>query len=183
MLTFRLALDEQTSRSEANAHGRHDVTRCDHKAVSTRQAGCEKPIVEQIGGVERKAPTVPVNLGKRIYGRARRRDDRIERAGGNGRIDPIRIKGAGRFALAAINNAGSQAQLRLVRQAEGLGRPYRRNVAWHIVEAAVHLRAELIITVVGQQLEITRHSVPRLALDPFGCKLSSEGGRGRKEWV
>src|SRR3546814_11393428 len=84
---------------------------------------------EQIGGVERKAPTVPVNLGKRIYGRARRRDDRIERAGGNGRIDPIRIKGAGRFALAAINNAGSQAQLRLVRQAEGLGRPYRRNVA------------------------------------------------------
>src|SRR3546814_11501480 len=67
MLTFRLALDEQTSRSEANAHGRHDVTRCAHKAVSTRQAGCEKPIVEQIGGVERKAPTVPVNLGKRIY--------------------------------------------------------------------------------------------------------------------
>src|SRR3546814_10793137 len=124
-----------------------EVTRCDLKAVSTLQAGCEKPIVEQIGGVERKAPTVPVNLGKRIYGRARRRDDRIERAGGNGRIDPIRIKGAGRFALAAINNAGSQAQLRLVRQAEGLGRPYRRHVAWHIVEAAVHLRGELIITV------------------------------------
>src|SRR3546814_18910441 len=90
MLTFRLALDEQTSRSEANAHGRHDVTRCAHKAVSTRQAGCEKPIVEQIGGVERKAPTVPVNLGKRIYGRARRRDDRIERDGGNCRIDTIR---------------------------------------------------------------------------------------------
>src|SRR3546814_19611911 len=89
-------------------------------------------------------------------------------------IDPIRIKGAGRFALAAINNAGSQAQLRLVRQAEGLGRPYRRNVAWHIVEAAVHLRAELIITVVGQQLEITRQSVARLELDEIGRALWRE---------
>src|SRR3546814_11249469 len=93
-------------------------------------------------------------------------------------IDPIRIKGAGRFALAAINNAGSQAQLRLVRQAEGLGRPYRRNVAWHIVEAAVHLRAELIITVVGPQLEITRQSVARLELD-----ARSEERRVGKECV
>src|SRR3546814_12822371 len=99
MLTFRLALDEQTSRSDANAHGRHDVKRCAHKAVSTRQAGCEKPIVEQIGGVERKAPTVPVNLGQRIYGRARRRQDRIASAGGTGGMEPLRIKGAGRFAL------------------------------------------------------------------------------------
>src|SRR3546814_20872625 len=93
MLTFRLALDEQTSRSEANAHGRHDVTRCAHKAVSTRQAGCEKPIDEQIGGVERNAPTVQVNLGQRIYGRARWRDDRVARAGGNGRNAAIMNKG------------------------------------------------------------------------------------------
>src|SRR3546814_17149235 len=87
-------------------------------------------------------------------------------------IDPIRIKGAGRFALAAINNAGSQAQLRLVRQAEGLGRPYRRNVAWHILEAAVHLRAELIITVVAQQLEITRQRLASLALAACGGQLA-----------
>src|SRR3546814_9175504 len=56
-----------------------------------------------------------------------------------------------------------------------LGRPYRRNVAWHIVEAAVHLRAELIITVVGQQLEITRQSVARLELDAFGGQFARLG--------
>src|SRR3546814_13732261 len=56
-----------------------------------------------------------------------------------------------------------------------LGRPYRRNVAWHIVEAAVHLRAELIITVVGQHLEITRQSVARLELDSFGGQFARLG--------
>src|SRR3546814_1615341 len=41
--------------------------------------------------------------------------------------------------------------------------------------AAVHLRAELIITVVGQQLEITRQSVARLGLDAFGGQFARLG--------
>src|SRR3546814_13841538 len=39
----------------------------------------------------------------------------------------------------------------------------------------VHLRAELIITVVGQQLEITRQSVARLELDAFGGQFARLG--------
>src|SRR5690606_31629890 len=101
--------------------------------------------------------------GERVDRRARRGDDRPDVAL--------------RDALAAVDDAAAEAQLRFARKAEGLGRPERRGVARHIVEAGDGFGLELGIAVVGEQFEIAGQRVARLDLETLGVEDARLAGR------